>query len=228
MAAAESIFYQEPRGHYPLTEAAWIVGLRPQRVSDWVRKGHVCASQQASSPFVFSYQDLAELLLIHDLLSNHRVPWEQIADTISGLKEDHGCWPLSRESLDQTLSTIRAPKSARAGLVVERDGQIFERRGKGWQQLLNPKTLGLITDRLEHGGWAVMLEPSIKHIAIDPDYLSGRPTIRGRRIAAVDVATLAEDPGGTELLLENFRLQRAEIDDAVKWWRVTEQARSVA
>ena len=228
MATGESIFYQAPRGHYPLTEAAWIVGLRPRRISGWVSKGHACASQQGRPPLVFSYQDLAELLLIHDLLKNHSVPWQEIADTIEGLQEDHKCWPLSRESLEETLSTIRAPRGKRSGLVVERGGQVFQRRGRGWQQLLNPKTLGLITDRLEHGGWAALLEPSIKHIAIDPDFYSGRPTIRGRRISAVDVATLAEDPGGETILLDNFRLQKVEIDDAVTWWRATQRARQNA
>lgn len=228
MATAESIFYCEPRGHYPLSEAAWIVGLRPQRISRWVSGRHVCASQQDAPPFVFCYQDLAEMLLIHDLLENHRVPWREITETMAGLRNEHGCWPLSRESLANPLTTMRADSSSRASLAIERDGALYQRRGDSWQQLLNPQTLGFITDKLSRGGWAVVLEPSLEHISIDPDYLSGRPAIKGRRVSAVDVATLAGDPGGEKILLDHFRLGRAEIDDAVKWWSAIQRTRAAA
>lgn len=228
MATAESIFYCEPRGHYPLSEAAWIVGLRPQRISRWVSGRHVCASQQDAPPFVFCYQDLAEMLLIHDLMENHSVAWRSISHTMAALRADHGCWPLSREALANPLTTFRAPDSSSATLVIEREGALYERCGEGWQQLLNLETLGFITDKLSRGGWAVVLDPSLEHISIDPDYLSGRPAIKGRRVSAVDVATLAGDPGGEAILLDHYRLQPAEIQDAVKWWNAIQRTRAAA
>jgi len=41
---------------------------------------------------------------------------------------------------------------------------------------------------------------------------------RGRRIAAQDVATLAAAPGGREVLRDDYDLDDAQIDDAVRWW----------
>jgi uncharacterized protein (DUF433 family) len=38
------------------------------------------------------------------------------------------------------------------------------------------------------------------------DRLSGRPVVRGRRIAAEDVALMAEAPGGVELLRRDYEL----------------------
>lgn len=222
-AAAASIFDQPPTGHYPLSEAAWIAGLQPRRLSYWVRRGYATASQSPSPPLLFCYQDIAEAMLIHELLHRH-VPWTEIKGMLEGLLSGPNRWPLSHES----LSTVRAPNVRRAALVRNKDGAVYHREGSSWQQMLNPKLLGLIANRMRRGGWAVVLDPSIKHISIDPDYLSGRPRISGHRIAAVDVATLAENPAGREILLRDYRLRPVEIDDAVKWWQAVHRAHRAA
>lgn len=218
MAGVESIFDQEPQGFYPLSEAAWLAGLRPQRLAGWVRLGYASASQSSSPPYLFSYQDIAEAMLIHELLSERNVPWKQVRDTIEGLHADFDRWPLSRESLRRSLTTIRDPHVTRSSLVVGSGEDACERRGTAWQRLLNPDVLGLITSRLSRGGWAVVLEPGLTHIAIDPSYLSGRPTIRGRRISAVDVAEIAATDEGRIALEDEYQLSPEEIDDAAKWW----------
>ncbi|MGI8779293.1 MAG: DUF433 domain-containing protein [Solirubrobacteraceae bacterium] len=51
----------------------------------------------------------------------------------------------------------------------------------------------------------------------DPERLSGRPMIRGRRIAAEDVARIAEESGG-DVLVEDYELSEREIADARRWW----------
>jgi len=63
---------------------------------------------------------------------------------------------------------------------------------------------------------------------VDPDRLSGRPTIRGRRIAAEDVAEIAAARGGTATLREDYELDEAEIADARRWWREVRRLEAVA
>lgn len=226
--ASRSIFEEEPQGHYPLCEAAWIAGVRSQRLAAWVRRGHASASQSPCPPLVFCYQDIAEAILIHELLEQRRVPWRQVRDTIAALRDKHGVWPLSRESLRRSLVTVKAPSARHSSLVVQDHDATYECLGSSWQQMLNPEMLGLIISRLERGGWAVVLEPDIEHIAIDPNYLSGRPTIRGHRIAAVDVACMAATEDGQQMLRDEYRLTPEEIADAVRWWKAAQQLPAAA
>lgn len=220
--SAKSIFYDEPRGYYSLAESAWISGLRPQRLAAWVSRRHLTASQSDRKPYVFCYQDIAEAMLMHELLDVHHAKWAKLRETIEGLTEVHGRWPLSRESLEGELATVCAEKGKASTIVVKSGRAVYERCGAAWQQMLEPTTLGLIMDRLQRGGWAVVIDPSLRHIAIDPDQLSGRPTIRGRRIAAVDVACMALTEDGRQRLQQEYRLDRDEIRDAVKWWKAAQ------
>jgi len=42
--------------------------------------------------------------------------------------------------------------------------------------------------------------------------------IRGRRLAAQEVAELAVLPGGRDVLRADYDLTPEQIDDAVRWW----------
>jgi uncharacterized protein (DUF433 family) len=84
--------------------------------------------------------------------------------------------------------------------------------------VLDTPDLHRVAAELERGGWAARLLPDLRHIEVDPDRLGGRPVIRGRRIAAQEVATLAGVPGGREVLRDDYDLEDAQIDDAVRWW----------
>jgi uncharacterized protein (DUF433 family) len=72
---------------------------------------------------------------------------------------------------------------------------------------------------LERGGWAACLHPELRHIEVDPGVLGGRPVIRGRRIAAQEVAELAAD---RELLHADYDLTDEQIGDAVLWWETVQ------
>ena len=90
---------------------------------------------------------------------------------------------------------------------------------RGWQQVVQPENPEAIRNQLRHGGWAARVIPDLHYIEVDPERLSGRPSIRGRRIAAQDVAELAAAPNGIEELKDGYDLTEAEIADARRWWR---------
>ena len=91
-------------------------------------------------------------------------------------------------------------------------------RSPSEQGVLETPDLRRVAAELERGGWAARLLPGLRHVEVNPDRLGGRPVVRGRRIAAQDVATLAAAPGGREVLREDYDLDDAQIDDAVRWW----------
>jgi uncharacterized protein (DUF433 family) len=69
---------------------------------------------------------------------------------------------------------------------------------------------------LERGGWVALKHPR-HHIQVSPHRLSGRPTIRDRRVPTAMVAELAERDEGRVLLRTEFGLTDEEITDAVEY-----------
>lgn len=80
-----------------------------------------------------------------------------------------------------------------------------------------------LRDDLTRGGWAVRELPDLRHVEVNPERLSGRPTIRGRRIPAEKVAVLAAEAGGPASLREGYGLTDAEISDASLWWEKVQE-----
>lgn len=159
---------------------------------------------------MYSYQDVAEAMVVHDLLERE-ISHREIMAAIRALAS-YGDWPLS--SID--LGTLGLREGAR--LVARHRGETYDIGEKGWQQVVNLENLTLISGQLRRGGWATRIHPELEHIEVDPDRLSGRPAITGTRIAARDVAETAERPNGVETLKEGYGLKEAEIHDAQTWW----------
>jgi len=61
-------------------------------------------------------------------------------------------------------------------------------------------------------------------IQVVPDRLSGRPTIRDRRVPTAMVAKIAEDEEGRTLLRKEFGLSDEEIEEAVGYEADVKQA----
>jgi uncharacterized protein (DUF433 family) len=199
-----------PRGHYLAWEAGQLAGVSGQTMGQWARRGYISASQSSDVPKVYSFQDVAEAMVVHDLLvrgATHR----DIRRAIEALQE-YGDWPLTQAPLG-TIDT-----RGKARIVVRRGEGTYDVGERGWQQVVNPEHLDEIRSQLRRGGWAVRELPSLEHIEVNPDLLSGRPTIRGRRIAAQEVAEIASEPDGLEDLVEGYNLAHEEIDDARRWW----------
>ena len=89
-------------------------------------------------------------------------------------------------------------------------------------------SLRAITGWLRRGGWALREHPEIENVEVDPDRLSGRPTIRDRRVPAEKVAHLAETKDGRITLRADYQLSARQIEDAVRWDRAVSEYEAAA
>jgi uncharacterized protein (DUF433 family)/DNA-binding transcriptional MerR regulator len=185
-------------------------------MGQWSRRGYISASQSSAIPKVYSYQDVAEAMVVHDLL-DVGVTHKDIRRAVQVLREDYGDWPLT------TADLMTLPTTGKTRLLARRSEGTYDVGDRGWQQVVNPKHLTVIKSQLQRGGWVVRRLPDLRYIEVDPDLLSGRPAIRGHRIAAQDVAETAEESGGMDDLLEGYGLRPVEIDDARRWWHEVSQ-----
>ncbi len=200
-----------PRGHYLAWEAGQLAGVSGHAIGQWARRGYIRASQSdAKPPKVYSYQDVAEAMVVHDLLTRG----VRHLDIRRALKvmSSYGDWPLTHAR----LATVTTGADTR--LRVQSDGEAYDLSSGQWQQVVDPENLEAIAAQLSRGGWAVRQLPDLEHVEVDPDLMSGRPVIRGRRIAAQEVAEIADERDGAETLTEGYGLTHDEVSDARRWW----------
>lgn len=196
-----------PRGEYLADEVGRLVGVPGTRIGQWARRGYIRPSQDDGDPHVYAWEDVAEALVVHELLAEG-VPLRAIHRAIAVLAERGGsAWPLSAARL-----AVRGERV----LALDDEGA-YDVGERGWQQALGRRGLREVGGLLARGGWAAREDPRLRHIEVDPERLSGRPTIRGRRLLATDVAALAQGRGGDAVLREDFGLSAAEIEDARRW-----------
>lgn len=215
-----------PRGQYLAHQAGQLAGVSGGTIGQWAHYGYIRASRSKPGeyPRVYSFQDVAEAIIVHDLLETH-VPLKVLRPVIERLREELGDWPLQRAELE----TVAETGITVAALLV-RDGDLRRELGPhGWQLVehatVHPQRVA--TD-LRRGGWAIRQLPNLRHIVVDPDTLSGRPAIRNRRVPVSLVAELADTLDGLEILREDYDLSDEEIDDAVRWWEATSAYEQVA
>ena len=212
-----------PRGFYHAAEVGQLAGVSGNTIGQWKRRGYIKASQSATGyPNVYAYQDVAEAMVVHDLL-DHGVPLRRIKRLIEQLRRENGRdWPLQHERL--LVPGSGAPPSP---VYVQRNQELADPDAPTpWNLVMELGNLRLIAEQLHRGGWAVRSHPGLKHIEVNPDKMSGKPSIRGLRIAAEDVAIIAEE-SGEAVLKGEFGLNPGQIRDAVEWWsavRAFEQA----
>jgi uncharacterized protein (DUF433 family) len=110
---------------------------------------------------------------------------------------------------------------------------IATREGRGFHDvvkdhpILGRMDLVKIAKDLARGGWAARELRNLRNIEVNPDRLSGRPTIRGRRVSAEAVANIAADEGW-ETLRAGYSLSDAQIKDAVRWWAKVQDYQAAA
>jgi uncharacterized protein (DUF433 family) len=168
-------------------------------------------------------------MFVHELL-DRGVKHKDIHRTIENLRASYGDWPLTTAPLATTEINRGRPAGGRE-LVVLLNGDQARDIGTGeGQQILLPDlwSLRVITGWLRRGGWALRDHPEIENVQVDPDRLSGRPTIRDRRVPAEKVALLAETQNGRIALRADYRLSARQIDDAVRWYRAVSEYEAAA
>lgn len=215
-----------PRGRYLAQEVGQLAGVSGGTIGQWAHYGYIRASQSqaADYPRLYSFQDAAEAILVHELLEK-KVPLQVLRPVIEGLREKRGDWPLQHADLE----AVSAEGVPIASLLVKEGERRFELGPHGWQVVehttINPERV--IAD-LRRGGWAARELPDLQHINVDPDFLSGRPTIRGRRVPVALVAELAAEEEGPTILQEDYDLSPAQIQDAVRWWEASSAYEQIA
>jgi uncharacterized protein (DUF433 family) len=205
-----------PRGHYLANEVGRLAGVSGRTIGQWARRGYIRSSQSEGTPRVYSYQDAAEAMVVHALLESD-VKHAAIKQTIEWLRDRHGsAWPLTRAELAVPADHPARGRRQHKSVVVASDHMTDTATD---HPVLDESDLVAIAADLRRGGWAAR-DADLRHIEVDPNRMSGRPTIAGLRIPADDVARLAERPKGRKVLREDYELTDEQIDDAVRWWRI--------
>ena len=212
-----NVRHMPPRGRYLAHEVGLLAGVPGHTIGQWARRGYIKSSVSAGRPREYSYQDIAEAMVVHELLENH-IPHRDIKTAIHSLRE-YGDWPLTNADLVASID----PETNKGRVYAVRDDAAYDVGRLGWQQVVNPDNLNVIRDRLRRGGWVVRELPDLEHIEVDPDRLSGRPTIKGRRIPAAKVAAMASTDEGRAILRGDYDLSDREIADAERWWRASSE-----
>lgn len=200
-----------PRGHYYAQEVGRLAGVSGNMVGQWKRRGYIRASQRSDQyPNVYAYQDIAEAMVVHELIAIESIDRYDIQAAIEALRIQYGFnWPLSQGPVQI---------ADHAGLVITLEGVSYDMsRRHMWQGVLTPGNLRKLAQQLEHGGWAVRDLENLQHIEVNPDRLSGRPAIRGTRVFAETAAQLGLSDEGRKTLRVDFGLNDDQIMDAVRW-----------
>ena len=201
-------------GRYHASEVGRLAGVSGQRIGQWARNGYITASQKSGKrfPLVYSFQDAAEAIIVHELLDRGS-SYRQIRNTIRELRGRFGQqWPLTHAELSLT---------AGGEVIAAADEALYAIGSRGWQQI-TPHDLTRIVGLLQRGGWAARELRDLEHIQVDPRILSGRPVVRGTRLAAEKVAHLAAVDGGRATLAADYNLRPEQIRDAQRWWAAAE------
>jgi uncharacterized protein (DUF433 family) len=187
------------------------------RVGQWARRGYIRSSWSDESPRVYSFQDVAEAIMVHALL-DRGAKHIAIKRSIENIRSKYGDWPLSAADLWTPDSHWTSGKGTP---IVLKEQELLLDIGQGaGDQLFMPSVgdLRRVQGLLRRGGWAIFMVPEVESSEVDPDRLSGRPTIRGTRVAADRVAELAGEEGGMRILTRDYGLGRRQIEDAIKWY----------
>lgn len=155
--------------------------------------------------------------MVHALL-DRGARHSSIKRTISNLRTTYGDWPLSVADLWTPGKVVGS--GARTPIVLKEQDLLLDIAHGTGGQLIMPSAgdLSRVQGLLRRGGWAIFVVPEVDSIEVDPDRLSGRPTIKGTRVAADRVAEIAGEQGGFRVLTRDYGLAKRQIEDAVKWF----------
>lgn len=184
-----------PFGRYSAREVSYLTGVPPRRIGQWARHGCILRSRPDLPKFPYSYQDVAETLVVRKLLEKE-FRFSDVRQVMTRLRDEFGAWPLQA-----------------APLHLDEYRRILLKSDDLWDY-----TSGLqaISAALADGGWA-SVEEQLTQIAVDPAVMSGSPTIRGRRITAMFVGGMGATAEGRRILENDYGLGADEIDQGRRW-----------
>jgi uncharacterized protein (DUF433 family)/DNA-binding transcriptional MerR regulator len=207
-----------PRGHYLADEVGRLAGVSGQRIGQWARFGYIRSSRSEETPRIYSYQDVAEAMVVHALVEAG-VEYDVLRATIQALRERYGHdWPLQKARLKVPADQEGAERPSRKRTVVAEGVDLPVDH-----PVLTEQGLVEIATDLRRGGWAARSIPDLDYVEVNPDRLSGRPVIRGTRIPAEHVGRIANRTGGHRILRRDYDLSDEQIESARRWWEVVHE-----
>jgi uncharacterized protein (DUF433 family) len=200
------------RGWYLADEVARLAGVSSKQIGRWVTTGLIRSSQASGGSRAYSYEDVAEAIIVHELI-RRRVPRREIRNVVARTRKGWGNWPLTNAPLVTSETGGGISK-----VLLHDDEEYYDIGDRGSDQgWAYPQDVSQVIDLLGKGGWAILEFPEITRVEVHPDILGGTPTVRGHRVPVSLAAELGRDPDGRETLREDYDLTDSEIDDAVKW-----------
>jgi DNA-binding transcriptional MerR regulator len=118
----------KPHGHFLAGEAGELAGVSGNTIGQWARWGYIRASQSDGEPHVYSVEDVAEAVIVNELL-RRGVRHRDVRRAIKHLP-DYGDWPLSEAPLATT------PEGRL--LLLRENGEIYALSARGWQLMSVP------------------------------------------------------------------------------------------
>jgi uncharacterized protein (DUF433 family) len=201
-------------GVYTPRRAGHLAGVSGGSIGQWARHELITPTVYEGRPAnLYSYFDVAEAIVVRWLLA-HGIAHHEIRHALDEVREEYPRWPLlnaplgiGQQSVDDSGSLVRRDA---AGAYVDASG------AAPGQLVIRPTLLQQARDMLQHGGWLAD-ELGLSRIEVDPLKLGGQPSLRGRRWAVDHVARLGADDEGRRILIEDYGLDEAEVDEAIAW-----------
>ena len=120
-----------PHGELPAREAGALAGVSGTTIGQWARWGLIRSSQSSGEPRVYSVEDVAEAVIVAELISRG-VAHDDIHAAITRLG-DYGHWPLS----EARLATVE--EEGRTRMALHEDGEWLVLGPRGWQASAEPR-----------------------------------------------------------------------------------------
>jgi hypothetical protein len=127
----------KPHGHFLAGEAGELAGVTGNTIGQWARWGYIRASQSDGQPHVYSVEDVAEAVIVHELLERG-VRHREVRRAIARL-EGYGQWPLSEAPLATTPD---------GRIVLCENGGAYALSDRGWQRMAAPPPIEPVRLRL--------------------------------------------------------------------------------
>jgi hypothetical protein len=127
----------KPHGHFLAGDAGELAGVTGNTIGQWARWGYIRASQSDGEPHVYSVEDVAEAVIVHELLERG-VRHREVRRAIARL-EGYGQWPLSEAPLATTPD---------GRIVLCENGGAYALSDRGWQRMAAPPPIEPVRLRL--------------------------------------------------------------------------------
>jgi uncharacterized protein (DUF433 family)/DNA-binding transcriptional MerR regulator len=193
-------------GHYSASEVSRLAGVSSKRIGSWARYGIVPSISER--PKVYSYADVGEAILAHYLVDLGWRP-KNVRQLVERLRVRFGPWPLATAPLEHDGKLV---------VIKEGDDLYIDAIDRVEHSVIGKTLLDLklVREALAMGGWTALEKPR-RHVQVDPYRHSGQPVVRGHRLPTADVAEIAQDKHGWQILRDEYGLTEDEIRDAVDY-----------